>query len=413
MGKWEIFKNRNFVMYWLGYLFSALGDAVFILSVSWMIVKMTGSGVVMGTFLLFVGIPRVIFMLVGGIVVDRLSSRTVMFWSDTLRAVVLFIFAAASLTGNITMPLIFGLGTVFGIVDAFYWPSITAIRQRIVHKEQYTQSNSVLTGTWQIAAIAGPLLGGILINLFGFTLSFTVTAFSFLISAVTLFFIKLLPKAGGMVTENPKKSVLGDIKEGARFVWESPILMVIIITAVFGNMAMSTILVGLPFLANDYGVGAEGLSQMQAGLGVGGILASVLLSAFIVIKRPSLRAKMVILFLQGGMILGIGFTQNHWQVAFLIGLIGAFGATLGVLEQSISQTIIPQHMMGRVYSIILIVAQGMTPLAQAINGWLIDAVGVHDIYFYGGVLGMLSGLVGFFVPAVVRYGAETGKTVNV
>jgi MFS family permease len=335
-----------------------------------------------------------------------------MFWSDTLRAVVLFIFAAASLTGNISMPLIFGLGTVFGIVDAFYWPSITAIRQRIVHKEQYTQSNSILTGTWQIAAIAGPLLGGILINFLDFTVSFTVTAFSFLVSAATLFFIKLLPKPGEMAAKNEQKSVLEDIQEGARFVWGSPILMIIIITAVFGNMAMSTIMVGLPFLAEDYGVGAEGLSQMQAGLGAGGIAASVLLSAFIVIKRPSLRAKMVILFLQGGMILSIGFTQNHWQVAFLIGLIGAFGAALGVLEQSISQTVIPQHMMGRVYSIILIVAQGMTPVAQAINGWLIDAVGVHDIYFYGGVLGMLSGLVGFFMPAVVRYGTESEKVLN-
>ncbi|WP_421378358.1 MFS transporter [Bacillus salacetis] len=410
MGKWDIFKNRNFVMYWLGYLFSALGDAIFILSVSWLIVKLTGSGVVMGTFLLFVGIPRVLFMLVGGIAVDRFSSRIVMFWSDTLRAIVLFIFAAASLTGYVSLPLIFGLGVVFGIVDAFYWPSVTAIRQRIVKPEQYTQSNSVLTGTWQIAAIAGPLLGGILINLLDFTISFTVTAFSFLISAVTLFFIKLLPKAGDWVTE--KKSLAADMLEGARFIWGSPLLIAIIMTAVFGNMAMSTILVGLPFLAQEYEVGAQGLSQMQAGLGVGGIAASVLLSAFIVIKKPSPRAKMAILFLQGIMILTIGFTQNHWQVAFLVALIGAAGATLGVLEQSISQTIIPQHMMGRVYSIILIVAQGMTPVAQAVNGWLIDAVGVHQIYFYGGILGMLSGLIGFFLPAVVKYGTAAERTLN-
>ncbi|EDL66364.1 MFS transporter [Bacillus sp. SG-1] len=410
MGKWEIFKSRNFVMYWLGYLFSTLGDAIFILTISWLIVKMTGSGVVMGTFLLFVGVPRVVFMLFGGIVVDRFSSRIVMFWSDTLRAVVLFTYAGTSLTGHVSLPFIFGLGTIFGIVDAFYWPAVTAIRQRIVHKEQYTQSNSVLTGTWQIAAIAGPLLGGVLINLFGFTLSFTLTAFSFLISAATLFFIQLLPIVKELVTE--KKSVLSDMLDGARFVAGSSILLVIIVTAVFGNMAMSTILVGLPFLAEEYGVGAPGLSQMQAGLGTGGIVASILLSVFIVIRRPSLRAKMATLFMQGTIIFFIGFTQNHWQVAFLVALIGAAGATLGVLEQSISQMIIPQHMMGRVYSIILIAAQGMTPVAQATSGWLIDAVGVHEIYFYGGALGMLSGFIGFFTPAVIKYGTAAGETVK-
>ncbi|RIW37327.1 MFS transporter [Bacillus salacetis] len=410
MSNLEIIKNKNFVMYWLGYLFSALGDAVFILSVSWLIVDMTGSGVIMGTFLLFAGVPRVMFMLIGGIAVDRFSSRKVMLWSDILRSIVLFTFAAASMTGSTSLLLIYALGAVFGTVDAFYWPAVTAIRQRIVHREQYTQSNSILTGTWQAAAIAGPLFGGIMINLLSFPISFMINALSFLISAATLFYIKLLPESQELLREN--QTVIGEVREGARFVFGHPLLIVIIVTAVFGNMAMSTILVGLPFLAKDFSAGAQGLSQMQAGLGAGGIAASVLLSAFIVIKKPKPRAKMAVLFVQGCMIFLIGFTQNHWQAAFLVALIGAAGATLGVLEQSLSQTIIPHHMMGRVYSIILIAAQGMTPAAQAVNGLLIDAVGVHDIFFYGGVLGMLSGLIGFFIPAVVNYHVPAEKPVS-
>ncbi|MFC4560181.1 MFS transporter [Virgibacillus kekensis] len=409
MNRWELFKLKNFVMYWLGYLFSAMGDAIFILVVSWYIVEKTNSGTMMGTFLLFVGVPRVVLMLVGGAVIDRFSPRIVMFISDLIRGIVLFIFAWLSITDGLQIPVLFGLGSIFGVVDAFYWPSVTAIRQRIVKEHHYTQSNSVLTGTWQISAIIGPLLGGTLISLIGFGWSYSVTGLLYLISAVTLFFINLLPRQVSVDTTEPRKNMFSEMVAGAKFVRNSPLLLVIVGTALFGNMAMSTVTVGLPFLAKEYQVGAEGLGQMSASLGLGGIIMSILLSVVIIIKKPQPRIMMAVLFLQGLIILLIGFTQNHWQVAILIGLIGASGAVLGILEQSISQTIIPQHLMGRVYSIILVVAQGVTPLAQACSGWLIDRIGVHKIFLLGGPIEVIAAGIALFIPVVMYYEKQAPK----
>ena len=62
------------------------------------------------------------------------------------------------ITNSINMFSIFTLGFIFGVVDAFYWPAVTAIRQRVVSKEHYVQSNSILSGTWQITALFGPLM---------------------------------------------------------------------------------------------------------------------------------------------------------------------------------------------------------------------------------------------------------------
>lgn len=271
MERWALFKQKSFVMYWLGYLFSALGDAIFILMVSWFIVEKTGSGVTMGTFLLFVGIPRVILMLVGGAIVDRYSPRMVMLWSDLLRASILIVFTVLAVIGGLHLPILYGLGVIFGIVDAFYWPSITAIRQRIVTENHYTQSNSVLTGTWQVSAIIGPLLGGGLINLVGFEWGFGVTGLLFFISALTLFFIELLPNQTIGPIKEEKSTILTDMLTGAKFIMHSPLLLITVITAVFGNIAMSTVTVGLPFLAKEYNVGVEGLGSMSASLGIGGI----------------------------------------------------------------------------------------------------------------------------------------------
>ncbi|WP_371069266.1 MFS transporter [Sediminibacillus sp. JSM 1682029] len=403
MNRWELFQQKSFVVYWLGYLFSAMGDSVFILVVSWFIVQLTGSGVMMGTFLLFVGIPRVVMMVLGGSVVDRFSPRMVMLFSDIMRAVILLIVAILYMTGSLHMPVLLGFGVIFGVVDAFYWPSVTAIRQRIVVESQYPQSNSVLTGTWQISAIVGPVLGGALISLLGFGWCFGVTGMLFFISAITLFFIKLLPKQSVPDTAKESKKLLSGMFDGIKFIRQSPLLLVIITTALFGNAAMSTITVGLPFLAEDYQVGAEGLGYMSASLGIGGILMSVLLSVVIIIKKASPRIMMAVLFFQGMTILFIGFTQNHWQVAFLIGLIGACGAVLGIFEQSISQSIIPPHLMGRVYSIILVVAQGVTPLAQALSGWLLDVLDVHTIFVIGGPTQMIAAGIAFFLPAVIYH----------
>lgn len=390
-------------MYWLGYLSSALGDAIFILVVSWLIVQKTNSGIIMGNFLLVVGVPRVILMILGGVIVDRFSPKKVMLFSDLLRALLLIIFAILSTTGGLHLPVLFILGAAFGIVDAFYWPSVTAIRQRIVNEPQYSQANSILAGTGQVSIIIGPLLGAGLISFAGFNWSFSIIGLLFLFSAATLFFIKLKTKQ--LDNENKiKKSILTDMLEGAKFVRQSPLLLAIILTALFGNAAMSTITVGLPFLAKEYQVGAEGLGQMSASLGIGGIVISILLSLVLIIKKPNPRIMMTVLFLQGLLILFIGYTQNHWQVALIMGLIGSTGAFLGILEQSISQSIIPQHLMGRVYSIILVVAQGVTPLAQALSGWLIDLIGVHSIYFFGGPVQMIVALIGFFLPAVAYYG---------
>ncbi|MEI5906319.1 MFS transporter [Bacillus spongiae] len=408
MNRWKLFKQKNFVLYWLGYLFSALGDAIFILITSWFIVQKTGSGVTMGTFLLFVGVPRVIFMIIGGIVVDRVSPRAVMFWSDLLRAVILFIFVFLSIINNLHVPILFSLGVAFGIVDAFYWPSITAMRQRIVDEHHYTQSNSVLTATWQASAILGPLLGAGIIGLISFTFGFGVTGLFFLLSALTLFFLRLKPKKS-LVKQEKQKNIMTELLVGAKFVLSNRLLLVIIITALFGNAAMSTITVGLPFLAKEYKVGAEGLGHMSASLGIGGMIMSVLLAVVIVIKKPHPRLMMAVLFAQGMFILFIGYTQNHWQVALLIGLIGGAGATLGILEQSISQSIIPQHLIGRVYSVILVVAQGITPLAQALSGWLIDVIGVHQIYLIGGPIQVVAAGIAFFLPVIVYYDQKPFK----
>ena len=161
----SLFKNKNFLMYWLSYVFSALGDAIYFFVIPWMIKEITGSGIMMGMFLLVVGVPRIILMLLGGVVVDRFDGRKIMFISDISRAMVMLGIFILMVTNSMNIFFIFTLGFVFGVLDAFYWPAVTAIRQRVVSKEHYVQSNSLLAATWQITALIGPLTGAFLYHI--------------------------------------------------------------------------------------------------------------------------------------------------------------------------------------------------------------------------------------------------------
>src|SRR4051812_42132351 len=116
--RWSVFRNRDFRNFWLGYLLSQFGDAVFFITVGWMIVEITGSGLIMGTFLLLLGVPRVILMLVGGVLVDRISPRGLMFWSDILRAVVLGVMLLLPLEKGAPLWPLYVLAVIFGSVDA-------------------------------------------------------------------------------------------------------------------------------------------------------------------------------------------------------------------------------------------------------------------------------------------------------
>ncbi|MBO8155709.1 MAG: MFS transporter [Bacillaceae bacterium] len=404
MGKsFEIFKQRNFLMYWIGYLFSAMGDAVFMLTIGWMVAELTGSGVLMGTMLLIMGIPRIGLMLLGGVMVDRFNPKRVMFLSDVLRAFVMFGLFIFTAVDWMNLYVLFVTAFVFGAVDAFYWPGVESLRQKILDPAKYVQANSILTGTWQTSYMVGPLIGGFLLVTAGFKGAYALIGLAFLVSAVTLYFIRVQIQQQPDTAQQQTNSILKDLLEGVRYVKKSPVLLTMIIVAMFANASFSTLNVGLPFLAKDFEAGAEGYSLMSASLGLGGLGVAILLALFIMIEKPTPRMVFLVTFLQASGIMLISLTGNHWQAVLFIAWIGAMGALLSSIGPGVYQRIVPPHMMGRVASFMIIVAQGAAPVSQAISGWFIDWWGVHSIFFIFGIVAMTAALISSFIPAVRNY----------
>ena len=151
---------RNFRNLWLGHGISLIGDQFKFVSLSWLVLSLTGRSAALGTVLMLQAIPRSILMLAGGVVTDRFHPRSVMLLSDLFRAFVVGTIAVLAWTQRITMPHVYALALLFGTVHAFFFPAQSAMIPELVPPGALRQANAIHQLTTQVVIAGAPALAG-------------------------------------------------------------------------------------------------------------------------------------------------------------------------------------------------------------------------------------------------------------
>ncbi len=123
---------RDFGLVWFGEAVSLLGDQFQTVAVAWLVLGLTGSGLALGSILVAAAIPRGIFLLLGGVLADRVSPRDLALGSNLLRAILTTIVAALVLGAQVQLWHLALVGILFGTVDAVFWPAINTLVPRLV-----------------------------------------------------------------------------------------------------------------------------------------------------------------------------------------------------------------------------------------------------------------------------------------
>src|SRR5512146_1211567 len=113
-------RSRRFALLWSGQTISALGDGAFFTALAWQVLTLTGSGTAMGLALVAETTPIVLFMLIGGVVADRLPRRLTLLWSDGGRAVTTLVVAGLGVAGLLQFWHLLALAFLFGLAEAFF-----------------------------------------------------------------------------------------------------------------------------------------------------------------------------------------------------------------------------------------------------------------------------------------------------
>lgn len=365
---------RDFFLLWTGQSTSLLGDQFNNIAMAWLVLKLTGDPLALGTVLAVGGIASAIFTAIGGAITDRISPRRVMLASDSIRLCLSALLAIQVFTGTLEVWMIYVYSLLGGIVSGVFAPASMSIAPRLVPEEDLQTGNSVMQGSMQLIRFVGPAAAGALIAAFpkenmGVGIAMAFDALTFIASIVTLWMMKT---GGELIThEKSESNVWESILDGIRYMVRDPFLRTLFVLLVVANFAFGgTILVGVPYLADTrFPGGAVAFGVIMSGYAGGNLLGILLSGALPKITGRWVKILMVVMFLMFGIGIGaLAWINITWLAALDLFILGVLNGYLGIMLITGLQRNTPKEMMGRLMSMIILASMGLMPLSQAISG---------------------------------------------
>jgi len=196
-------RSQPFALLWLGQTISSLGDGAFFMALAWQILLLTRSATAMGIVMTAEMIPRLLFLLLGGVAADRLPKRLVMLCSDAGRAIIVLAIALLGWFHLLQFWHLVALSLFFGVVSGFFSPAYRALPPQLVQTEDLTSANALTGLGGQLSALIGPVIGAGLVSLVAPASAFAFDGLTFVFSALCLFALRLpaLPIASSSQNE--------------------------------------------------------------------------------------------------------------------------------------------------------------------------------------------------------------------
>jgi len=368
--------NRNFRLLWMGENVSLFGDQFYFIALPWLVFQMTGSALAFGTVLMVAGIPRAAFMLVGGVMADRLSPRSVMIVSNLLRLMMTILLTLIVAAQVVELWMLYVIAFCFGLVDAFFHPAYRSIIPLIVHDRDLQASNSLMQGAAQLVQIVGPGVAGMVVHSVGVVLTFAFDAVTFLFTSFLLWIMRptaiiqnsTVPEA----TPNRAGGILVEIGEMLTYIRHDKLLTTLILVVAAVNLLfVGPLVVGSAALGQVRFVqGSAAYGAMLSAFAIGALVGTLTAGA-VHLKQAGV-ISLLLVAAEGVFMVGIGCVSSL-ALACGLWLLTGFGAGFGSLNLiTLTQKRVAKPMMGRFMSLMALTEVGFTPISNALAGLLAD-----------------------------------------
>lgn len=398
-------RHRNFQLFFSGQLISLIGTWMQTVAQSWLVYRLTGSALLLGTVGFTGQIPVFLLAPAGGIIADRHDRHRIVVATQTSAMALALILATLTLTGRVHVWHIMVLAALLGVVNAFDIPARQAFLVDMVGKEDLMNAIALNSSMFNGARVVGPAVAGILVASIGEGWCFLANAVSYVAVIVGL----LLMKLGRQPIAGPANSPLEDAIEGFRFAWHTkPIRALLLLIGLVSLVAMPyTVL--MPIFADQilHG-GARGLGMLMGATGVGALLGAGLLAT-----RSGLGGlgRMVMI---SSACFGVSlmlFAGSRWfwiSVALLIP--AGFSMMLQMAaSNTLIQAMVPDRLRGRVMAVYSMMFMGMAPMGALLAGAVANRLGAQLTVAIGGAVCVVGS--GFFAARLPALRAEARQLV--
>ncbi|MEV6929256.1 MFS transporter [Dactylosporangium sp. NPDC051485] len=376
------------------------GSFITLVAVPFQLKLLTGSYVAVGVVGVVELVPMILSGLWGGAIADAADRRRVVLWCEAGMAV-----CAGGLLVNALLPspAVWPLYVVAGAVaalDGLQRPSLDALIPRLIPRDELTAANAVQALRYQIGAIAGPAVGGVLVVSAGVQVAYAIDVATFLASIALLYALRPVPPS-----EHAERPSLAAVARGARYAWSRPELLgtyFVDLAAMFLAMPMAL----FPFVADALHA-RWALGLLYAAPTIGSLVIS-LTSGWTSRVHHHGRAVLIAAGVWGLAIAGFGLAPGIWAALALLAVAGGADMVSGLFRSTIWNQTIPDHLRGRLAGIELL-SYSIGPTAgQLRSGLMAGWVGLRPAIVVGGLL--CSGVVAAcapLMPGFTRYDART------
>jgi MFS family permease len=394
MVKGRLRGHRDFRLLWAGETVSELGSQVSLLAIPLLAVRTLHAT----TFQvgLLTAAETAAFLIVGlpaGVWVDRIRRHWVMIAADLGRVLVLGSIPVAYALGALTMVQLIIVTLVTGILTVFFDVAYQSYLPSLVGRDHLVEGNAKLTGSAQVATVAGPSIAGGLVQAIGSSYAIVVDSLSFLVSALAVAGIRTSePKPD--VPEGGHPSLRHDMAEGLRFVFHNVLLRAIACTTASSNLASGiAAAVEVVFLVRTVHASPAVIGLLFTLGGVGGVLGALVAGPLA--RRIGGARATIVGILSGVGALLIPLTQPKAGLLFFgIGMFFVgFGATVyNVNQVSFRQRLCPDRLLGRMNATMRFVVWGVLPIGALIGGLLGTIIGLRPTLWIGAVGQAVAGI---------------------
>jgi MFS family permease len=351
-------------------------------AINWHVYLLTKSPLALGLIGLFRGLPIILCSLAGGVVADAVDRKRLMVVTQLVMLVSSALLTATTLAGIESVWPIYILSGFASAALAFEIPARQALIPALVPTEDFPNAVSLGIIVFNVATIAGPAIGGVMLAETGPAVIYGINALSFVAVIAALIAMRT---SGNPELQSERKDALSfaALKEGLRFVWHTPIIvqsMTLDFAATF--FASATLL--LPIFAQErLHVGARGYGFLAAAPAIGSVLTALVMARLGSFRK---QGKLVVwsVAVFGVATAAFGVSTVYWFSLLMLAVTGASDTVSTVLRQTIRQLVTPNHLRGRMTSINMMFFMGGPQLGELEAGSVARLIGAPLSVVIGG-----------------------------
>ncbi len=385
-------RHRNYRLFFAGQLISLVGTWMQMIAQSWLVYRLTGSSFLLGAIGFASQMPIFLLAFVGGTIADRYNRHRVVIATQAASMILALSLSVLTLTGTVRIWHIFVLSALLGVVNAFDMPTRQAFIVELVEREDLMNAIALNSSIFNGARVMGPAVAGMVIAGIGEGWCFFANGISYVAVIAGLLLMKLKAHEG----TNRKESAISSILDGFHFVRRTrPIRALLLLLGLLSIVGMPYSVLMPIFADKILHGGPRGLGILMGATGFGALIGSISLAA----KSGTEGLGKLVAYASAGFGAGLllfSVSRNFWLSAIFLVPVGMSFMITMACTNTLIQTVVPDHLRGRVMATHVWMFLGMTPFGSFLAGAIATHAGAPATMFVGALLCMAgAGLFAF------------------